>query len=495
MLIGLGTLTPDAASAQVWRREAQIDASMTATTNGAGRPRGLEESEILLGLTPGLRFRREAADYTLSLAGSLELLGSIGGLRESEVLPRLEAALNSTLIDRWLYLDATASVRQIEADPFLGRSSSGAGNNVRRSEYLQVRPSIRHELNPRLDFEASMEDTHTAVQNDDVADARVRAGRIALRGKPQPLGFGIDVQRQETKYAGLPAGTWKLETARASVQARLFDELLLSLIVGRERTTSTLAERLDDIRGAGVRWAPGPRTEIDGQVERRFFGNGVRARLAHRTPSWSFAASVQREPASSSTLVGAASGDTLGDFLDAILTTRFPDPTQRAALVDGLLASRGLPSELARALELLAGYAQLNTGGTATIAYLSPRTTASLTVYAQSLRQLTAADAMPVVTALRTDDARQAGLELNVSYLLGRDSRISTRGRWLQFRGLGLRDGERTSDRDMRIFWTVNLSLRTEVSFGPYWRSVTTNSANSASFRETAAQAVLSHRF
>lgn len=495
MVVGLGLLGSEAATAQVWRRSAQIDASVVATSNGAGRPRGLEESEVLLGVTPGLRFRREAADYTLNLVGSLELLSSANGTRETEVLPRLEAGLNSTLIDRWLYLDASASVRQVEVDPFLGRSSSGAGNNVRRSEYVQVRPYIRRELTPRVEFEAALEETRTDVQDDDAGNARVRAGRIALRGRPQPFGFGLEYQSQDTRYAAIPEGEWKIDTARASVQALLVDELVLSLIAGRERTTSRLAERTDDILGAGLRWVPGPRTELEAQVERRFFGNGVRARASHRTPSWSFAATLQREPASTSSLIGSVSGDTLGDFLNAILTTRFPDPAQRAALVDSLLASRGLPNELARALELLAGYAQLNTGGTATLAYLSPRTTASLTVFAQSLRQLTAEDALPVVSALRTDDARQGGMDFNFSYLLARDSRVTARARWLQIRGLGLREGDRTTDRDLRIFWTVNLSARTEASFGPYWRSVTTNSANIASFREQALQALLSHRF
>lgn len=495
LLLGAGLLGADEAAAQVWRRSAQIDASVVATSNGAGRPRGLEESEVLLGLTPGLRFRREAADYTLNLVGSLEWLGSVNGTRETEVLPRLEAGLNSTLIDRWLYLDASASVRQVEVDPFLGRSSAGAGNNVRRLEYVQFRPYIRRELTPRIDFEAALEETRTKVQNDDAASARVSTGRLALRGRPRPLGFGLEYQTQDTRYADVPDGEWKLDTARASLQALLFDDFVLSLIAGRERTSSRLAERNDDIRGVGLRWVPGPRTEMEAQVERRFFGNGFRARASHRTPSWSFSASAQREPASTSSLAGSVSSDTLGDFLNAILTTRFPDPAQRAALVDSLLASRGLPNELARALDLLAGYAQLNTGGTATIAYLTPRTTASLTLFAQSLRQLTAADALPVVSALRTDDARQGGAEMNVSYLLGRDSRLSARVRWLQVRGLGLRDGERTTDRDLRFFWTVNLSPRTEASFGPYWRSVTTNSTNIASFRENALQALLSHRF
>lgn len=496
LLVAIGAVVPEDASAQVWRREARIDASATATTNGAGRPRGLEESEVLLGVTPGLRIRREAADYSLNLSGSLELLGSLGRTRETEVLPRLEAVLNSTLVDRWLYLDASASVRQVEVDPFLGRSSPGVGNNVRRAEFLQVRPSIRHELSTRVGFEASLEETYTAVQNDEAANARVHVGRVALRGRPQPLGFGLEFQRQDTRYVDLSDGSWKLDTARVSVEALLFDELLLRLIAGREHTSSRLAERDDDIRGFGLRWVPSPRTEFEGQVERRFFGNGFKARASHRTPFWSFSASLLREPATStSSLGGLSSGDTLGDFLNAILTTRFPDPVQRAALVDSLLASRGLPTELARALELLAGYAQLNTGGTATIAYLSPRTTASLTFFAQSLRLLTTDEALPVAASLRTDDARQAGIELNVSYLLARDSRIAARGRWLQVRGLGLREGERTTDRDVRVFWTVNLSPRTEASFGPYWRSVTTNSTTSASFGETAVQALLSHRF
>lgn len=496
LLVAISAVIPDDAVAQVWRREARVDASVTATTNGSGRPVGLEESEVLLGVTPGLRVRREAADYSLNLSGSLELLGSLNGTREAEVLPRLEAVLNSTLVDRWLYLDASASVRQVEVDPFLGRSSPGAGNNVRRAEYVQVRPYIRHEFSPRVEFEAALEETYTSVQNDEAANARVHAGRVALRGRPRPLGFGLEYQRQDTRYVEIPEGSWELETARASVQALLFDELVISLIAGREQTSSSLAERNDDILGLGLRWAPGPRTEFEGQVERRFFGNGFKARASHRTPFWSFSASMQREPATSTaSLDGLSSGETLGDFLDAILTTRFPDPAQRAALVDSLLASRGLPTELARALELLAGYAQLNTGGSATIAYLSPRTTASLTVFAQSLRLLTTDDALPVAASVRTDDARQGGLELNVSYLLARDSRVSVRGRWLQVRGLGLRDGERTTDRDMRVFWTINLSPRTEASFGPYWRSVTTNSTTSASFREKAVQALLSHRF
>lgn len=484
------------AAAQVWKREAKVEASAIATTNGAGRPSGFEESDLLLSLMPGLRIAREAADYSFSVNGSVELVSSAEGTRESRALPRLEATLNSTLVDRLLFFDAVATIRQVEADPFLGRGSAGLGDNLRRTEYVQLSPYLRHEFSPRISFNARLDETYTSVENDSAANVKVHAARASLDGRPEPLGFGLEVQRQDTRYVELANSSWKLDSARASLHAKLFDELIVSVIAGKERTTSELAERTDDIRGVGLNWVPSPRTQMEGRVERRFFGKGFNARVSHRTSFLSFSASAAREPVSSTSSLGAvAGGDSLGDFLDAILTSRYPDPGQRAALVEGLLASRGLPTQLARALELLAGYAQLRTGGNATVAYLSPRTTASMTVFAQSLRFLTTDDAQPIAAVALTDDARQGGVEFNVSYLLTRQSRIGLRGRWLQVRGLGVRDGERTTDRDLRLLWSVNLSPRTEVAFGPYWRHVATNSATATTFRETAAQAVLTHRF
>lgn len=484
------------AAAQAWKREASIEASAIASTNGAGRPRGLEESDLLLSVMPGLRVERQAADYSLNLRGSLELVGSTEGTRETKVLPRLESQLRSTLVDRLLFFDAVGSVRQVEVDPFLGRGGAASGDNLRRTEFVQLSPYLQHEFTPRITFNARLDETYTSVENDSTANVRVHAARASLEGRPEPLGFGLEVRRQDTRYVDIADSSWKLDSARASLQAKLFDELIVSLIVGRERTSAQIAERTDDIRGFGLNWVPSPRTQLEGRVERRFFGNGFNARVAHRTPFWAFSATAGREPVSSTSSLGAvAGGDSLGTFLDAILTTRYPDPAQRAALVEGLLASRGLPTELARALELLAGYAQLQTGGSATLAYLSPRTTASMTVFAQSLRFLATADAQPVSAAALTDDARQGGVELNVSYLLTRQSRIGLRGRWLQIRGLGLREGERTTDRDLRLLWGVNLSPRSEFSFGPYWRSVSTNSTTAVSFRETAVQAILLHRF
>jgi hypothetical protein len=84
--------------------------------------------------------------------------------------------------------------------------------------------------------------------------------------------------------------------------------------------------------------------------------------------------------------VDARSG--LRPLLDAILTSRYPDPAVRRGLVESVIETRALDVRLPNPTSIVADYQQLQTDVNATWLYLGTRNTAALTLYTQKLEPL-----------------------------------------------------------------------------------------------------------
>lgn len=476
--------------------EAKVEVVATATSNGAGRPKGLEEGDLLLSVSPSFRLTRRGPDFSLSAEAGADLLYSTSGTRRNRAFPLVHAGATGTLVERLLFLDASLDVRQYEIDPYSGRGDAGSTDNQRTSTVARISPRIERDLTPRVRLLAKVEDTLTKYAGNSASNLETRQGLIRLDAKPQPLGFSAELSRVDTLYDQTAIGGWTIDTLRAGLDYAFDDQFLIGLLGGVDRSKFALSSHTDSISGLRMLWSPGPRTRFESTVERRFFGNAWNASFRHRMPWLAVSVRTVREPVTTTGGLGAATeGQNLTEFLDAILTTRFPDPVERAKLVESLITSRGLDSTLAGALNTLADYAQLRTGGDIGFVLLGPRDALSFSLYASSLRQLKRTDGQDILQGSFAADSRQYGTQLEYNRRLSPTASLVAAVRWSRIDGVGVRKNDSTTDNTYRLSWNQGLSPRSDVSLGAQFRRVRTNVNLGSSFDDYSLFTGLVHRF
>jgi uncharacterized protein (PEP-CTERM system associated) len=209
----------------------------------------------------------------------------------------------------------------------------------------------------------------------------------------------------------------------------------------------------------------------------------------------SFLVSMRRGPATvSSTLGQIDAGSDLRPALDAILTTRYPDPTVRRGLVRTLIGSRGLDVRLPSATDIVADYPQLVTSANATWVLLGTRNTASVTLYTQTVRQLTRAGDPPPAGGGQ-NDSRQAGASLQLGRRLTPQLSADVVLRWSRITGLAARTGESSEEWVERLVLSRAVSPRTQISGGVQHNRFASNASGQHDYRATLAFAGMRHSF
>ena len=478
-----------------WTFQPSVEARVTAAqkeVTSAGVPLRADTYSLL---QPAVKVAGRGPNFDLSLNAAVELVSYARGTQPDRALPLLEAGLKSVLVERLVYVDANADVRQTEVDAFGPSNDSASTFNRRTTASYRLSPYLLHEFSPRLSVLARHDESQTKQSGDGGRDLRSHYSVARLSGKPVPVGFLLEVSRLQSEIRSAATSELRVTQAKAGVSAALFDEVILGLVAGSERTRLLLTDQNDSVYGVNLRWAPSPRTELYGNIERRFFGNGGEFRFNHRTPFTSLSIRANREPVTATSSIGVigAGGGDVGSVLDAILSRSTPDPVQRAVLVQNLISSRGLQTSLPGAVDILAAYPQLQTGLTASWVYLGPRATTSLSGYRQSLRQLTRDDA--IVLAPVADDSVQTGAALEMSYRLDAQTSVNGGLRWSHIRGFSIAEGRNTRERSLRFALVRSLDPRTEMTLGAQYKVVDSNTTLVQHQTPSLAFVGMTHRF
>jgi uncharacterized protein (PEP-CTERM system associated) len=180
----------------------------------------------------------------------------------------------------------------------------------------------------------------------------------------------------------------------------------------------------------------------------------------------------------------------VADLLDRMLTSRIPDPAQRAAAVQDLMIRRGLPTTMARPTELFSTRAELRTSGAVTLGLLGVRHVLTLRMFSLHTQDLPGeqllADAI-------SGDARQSGWNLDLNRKLDPHSSAEVGLARSRDVGLGSNAGRESRTTTLRIGATHELSARTVVNIGA--RRVLLKATVLDDAGETAVYAGALHRF
>lgn len=442
--------------------------------------------DLITRLSPGFRLRggygksRFSATYTLNAVQHTR--DGVG----SEVLNSLNSSLSSELVDGRVFVDALATVSSSSLDAFGRQSVPGSfGSNGNRAEVatVTVSPSLRGQLGREAGYELKLNAGANNTRRSKEGDSTNFAASFALNSSNSLaiLGWGLQASRQRTEFRTTGAST--ADRAVASISIRPDAGLVFTLRGGRE--ANDLAEggerRSYDTAGGSVTWKPSTRTTAMFESEHRYFGQSRRVLFQHRMPRTAVNLTLTRDVSGSSNPNGVGAPLTLYQMLDALLVSRFPDPTERDAAV--LVALEGRDPNTIVSGGFVSSTQQLQDRADLAWSYSGLRMTLGLQAFASSSKALNNG-------SFDGEAVRQRSYTTTVGYRLTPTASVNLTGSRLMTLGTESRQG--TDLKSLSMGYADQLSRL--VSMTMNLRYSVFNSPTDP-YREISATAAVSLRF
>lgn len=493
------TLTICPAHAERWAIEADVGSQLTRTSNallGVGTDEVADTVAALRG-----RFAVLGEGARLKVAGSAALSGV--GYADHTVAKQavLEADLNARLvaIERLFFIEAGYRAAQTSADPFGARpDSTSAVGNSRTTSQWRFSPSLESALGTNMRYRVRSDNTWSseiATQSDArVANAGGYFGRqsASIERDPTPFGWRAEAERAETRYANSAAEPLTSDLARVGLRYRIDTDVTLGLRAGLEHNNFVPSEQTGSTYGFDAQWQPSPRTALSASLDHRFFGSSWAASLLHRQPRWALSATLSRNiDTTPQSLLELPPTNDVTALLDAMFTTRFPDPLQRLQIVQDLIARQGLPGATLSPTTLYAQRVSIVTAQRANLAFTGVRSTFAVSGYSVQTRD--ALDSGPLITGSPVGNNTQYGAAIafahRLSALIGANVGLD----WSSIRSLQSVAPDRTTERNARVQLSAQLAPKTSAYIGARYRRLESNVVNDGNERAVFVGA--DHRF
>jgi len=491
---------PSVANAQKVLVETGVGSQLLWTSNaGFGQDGDVGSGEdTILQVSPRISIRADGARLKLAGSAALNAVAYANHTHDSRILPEVDASARLEAIERLGFLEAGYRATQTSQNPFGVREEGASTSNVVTTTQARFSPVI--ESSTRADFRYRLRSDNNwtrvigANSGSGVSTAAGYFGRHAalVEQDPRPFGWRLEADRSVTRYDDSAQPDVRIDTARAGLRYALNEEFSVGLRGGVERNNFDGVDGSRTISGVDLRWRPSERTLLTAQRERRFFGSGWEAAFDHRMPqlAWSFKVSrgVDTTPQSLFELPATAN---VAALLDAMFTTRFPDPAERARAVQDFIAHQSLPSATIQPTVLLSERLSLVTLRNASVALTGTRNTLALSAY-----QVRTED-VPGVGLFAGGGANnnnmQYGAAANLSHRLTPALGLNLGVSWSRTRALESIGPDRTAQRGVTVQFNLEASRSTSAYFGGRLRKIDSNVVTEG--KEGAVFAGMDHRF
>lgn len=446
---------------------------------------GREGGELVTEVRPGFSVASRTGRVVGSLSYGLTLRHrSRNDQADDDVQHSLTAQFSAEAIERWMFVDAGASISQQLKDPYGARGTGGsAAGSSNRQEVAtaSLSPYVRGLLGGRLSYEVRLNASGTNARDSITSDSSTWGGSVSLSGQHGLLGWGLQATSQETDYRA----SRSTRDDRVNLSANWIPDpdWVLTVRGGEESTDvgGTTAQRTATW-GGGVTWRPSTRTRLQFSGEKRYFGDSYSAVIEHRMHQVSF--SLVSSRSDSGTNYGSQPAVTALQLQEALMAAAFPDPALRQQAALAFLQSIGrdpsdivVPAFVNTAVSVIDSHS-VNFG-------YSGR---GLSFGAQAY--MTKSRIVDSLLPVPAEPVEQRGWNMTAGYQLGPEASVSLSG--------GLQETLATATRAGTKFKTLqaNLGMRlgrnATASFGA--RYSVFNSINEP-YREAAITAALGYRF
>lgn len=490
---------------QAWRVEPTAAASVVATDNVTLAASAAAQSDQILTFAPQLLLRGSGASYRLD--GSLGATG-VHYMRHTlsdRVLPSAHLGLNARVVDRLLFLDSRVDADTTGVDPF---RSVGDGVTTYNKQTV-----YRSRLSPYLDRELSSQ-TRLTLRSDNTwarigtaettngvatttvtppnASTYVQTDLLRLETQPRPLGYQLEATRLDTltRQQGTES-TVLNDTLRAVLLYAPDPDFYAGVRFGRDKVDYSTVHIADTFTGFGLRWAPSARTNLDAQVENRFFGRAWLANLVHRSPFMTLSANFSRQLTSyAQSLATLPTAGSTSTMLDQIYRVSIPDASKRADVIRSLITKYNLPDTTSGPLDIFSDRPQIQESGGLSVAFLGVHHTVTFNIFQQKTIDLPGSEQG---VTLPSRDVLQRGATLGLIRRLDPNTALDTGLSYTRSDDLGV-VGRETTSRGVRLGLSHKLSPRSDATAG-LRHNLVTSTVGVAEAKESAAYVGMTHRF
>ena len=503
-------LAPTEAWAQQWRIEPSIGLQETLTNNVDLQPSSVRRGDLVTEITPSVSVREKGA--RTNLAGTIAvpiLLYARTGSENNQVYPQVNLLGDAELVDRFFYVEGSASVSQQFLTPFGPQPDSltSVTDNRYTAQVYRFTPYIKGVMRDNIRYElrndniwSNLSDTPNQVDgfafDSENSYTNVVTGRIVR--DPTPFGWGADYDRSNVRFDD--QGAQLMELGRLLGLYKPDTTLELSVRGGYERNDFPFSQYQGAIYGVGLKWQPSPTTSAQGFWEHRFFGSSYDVSIDYRTPLsvWNVRASryITSYPEQIASLRAGANVSTL---LNDLLSSRIVDPIQREQAVEQIIRNRGLPETLTGPVSLYSQQITLLQGVSASVGLLGARNSVFLTAF-HTRNEPIAGSGEPIPPELSgLNNNTQTGLNLAWTLQLTALARLTTLFNWSRVvpnapLGNGDESRETTNQGTVQTAVGTLLSPRTSLYAGVRYQVQRSNLPDSG-YNEAAAFVGMNYRF
>lgn len=470
----------DAASGRGLSVSANVQASVTSTADR--RADGRNGSDVISQLRPSFFLSSRSGRVVGSLSYSMGLTHHQKAFDGENIHNQLNAVFSAEAIERWAYLDVSATISQQAASAYGQQTAADSTRyNSNRVEVgsLNISPYVRGVLGGAVNYEVRLNANGTNGRRSIAADSSSVGESLSLSSviPGAMIGWGLTANRAKQDYRAGRESTNSRYSASLSFMPD--PDLTLDARGGQESNdVASISQTSYNNWGAGLTWRPSPRTRARFQYDDRYFGRGHQILIEHKLASSSVQFSSFRDANNGA---GTASQPvTLYQFLGQQLAAQYPDPAERDARIRASLGN--LDPGLLVGGGAIRGAVSITQRNQFVASYGGPRLSGSMQIYSTSSHNV------DVIAA--AEDTKQWGYLGSLSYRLTPTAGVTLTGSRMLTQGTDTRAG--TELKSATLSWSDQLGRRTSASvslrYGVF--NSTTNP-----YREGAITASLSQRF
>jgi uncharacterized protein (PEP-CTERM system associated) len=465
-----------------------LDTSVTAVHSTSPAAQG---DDSVLQVHPGVQIAAGAGRLRGRLEYGLNAIyhsRSAPGQGQADSLQNnLNAALNAEVIERWAFVDATASITQQAISAYGQQSVDGTQLNSNRTEVsqLSIRPRAQGNLASWMTYQIGLSADATHARGAAQPDSHNTGVTLNL-GSPSTgalFGWSALGSQQRTSFGGQATDSRRVSL---SLLVRPNPEWSGSLRAGQETTSvASVYRQTYNNWGGDLRWTPSVRTTILISGDERYYGRGHQIQLEHRFPSSSVRYTSIRDVNNAANGAGVGQPTSLYQLFYVQFASVQPDPTLRDQLVRDTLLSLHLDGNAVVAGGFVNGGTSLQRRDDLALTYVGRRSSLTLQAFSSDTRRI---DTNTV--GVDTTPVRQAGLNATVSYRLTPIANVNLSGSGLRTQGTATQAGNRL--KSASLSWANQFTKYVGTSLSARY-SVFDGTINP--YRESALSASLNLRF
>jgi uncharacterized protein (PEP-CTERM system associated) len=344
---GVPTITSPAMAAD-WRLTLSGTARVTATDNGNLAPSGQQKADVIGQITPQINASRSGARLRVNVNYAPSAYVYVNESNQSTLTHTLFALASLEAVENFFFVDARATASQQFISPFGPQPVDlpGSSDNTTQTWNYGLSPYIRGRFGGTgITYLARSDNTWSTYSNTGSGTTYRSRNTARVDSAPARIGWALEYINETTRFDNASQNLDN-NTYRARLIWNIDPQFRVFATGGYQDNNYALSESdtSGPLYGGGFEWRPTERTALNGWYESTVFGPTYLGSFSHRTPLSAWSISAQRNTTTYPQQADTLPPGNTAALLDTLLLTQFPDPVQRQAEVNRIIATRGLPA-------------------------------------------------------------------------------------------------------------------------------------------------------